>query len=373
MPEAGTYKFKEYLQLLYFFYMMRYYAFDDDSFFRVFKVGREPSSEMSSVEGTSQGKYLWFIIENMMDDKKSCEEYIAQDYGYSKLISIITDKINSYISVSSLYENETRSLKIDEVINGCVRVKPHEWTGGIIIRAMDAIYQYQMLGYSRDMIRNLTDKESPFCFPELDIEAPLERWSRRSIKYGQIEEFLKEKDVALFCKQKTNIDRPDKALRNGPTEAVKYIFKEDQKRESYLFVKNNQDGIPEISALTVALIAKTYLDLANEKILVDIKKRTGWSHSIIFNNALAAADGIGKSKIAADIAFRLFVVAFNSEYLNVTEGHGYWPVLFKPIYLRQYVYVQKCVYYSFSGHNPNEWRDRLHYIIFNFPSETLEE
>lgn len=372
IPKEGTSEFKEYLQLLYFFYMMRYYAFEDDSFFRIFKSDKEPTSELSPVEGTSLGKYLWFIMENMMDDKTAYEVFISQDYGYSTLISIITSKISSYISEDSFYENEARAQEIEQVINECCSVETREWTGGLIIRALDSFYQYQMLGYARDMLQNLTYNEMSFYCSELEVEAPIERWSSRYLNYEQIEDFLKEKEVATFCKQNKILARPDKALRNGSTEIVKYVFKEDQKRDSYLFVEKSKDGITVISALRAALIAKTFIDLTNEKILVDIKKKNGWDHSVGFNNAMASSDGIGKSKFAADIAYRLFVVAFHSEYLSATKGHGYWPVLFRPIYLRQYVYVQKCVYNAFSGKNPNVWRDRLHYIIYNFPSERQE-
>lgn len=232
---------------------------------------------------------------------------------------------------------------------------------------MDAVYQYQMLAYSGDMIRNLSDKERLFDFPELKIEAPLEKWWNRFLNFNQLEDFLKEKEVAFFCKQTTELARPDKALRNGPTEIVKYVFNEDQKRGSNLFVQKNEEGEVRMSALWAAVIARTYFDLPNEKILVDIKKKNGWNHDVAFKNALASSNGESRLGLAADLAYRLFIIAFHSEYLNTTKGHGYWPVLFRPIYIRRYLYAQKCVYNAFYGQNPNEWRDRLHYLIFHLP------
>ena len=365
-PEANLY-FKEYLQLLYFFYMMRYYAFEDDSFFRIIEADHI-TSELSPVEGASQGNYIWFILENLMDDESSCETFNQQVFGYSTLISLITNKIGEYISEESFYENEERAKQIEEVIRGGSTVSSHDWQSGIIIRVMDAFYQYQMLGYSRDMIRNLaTDKKMPFCFPEIEIEASKEKWEQRLLDYEQIEDFLKEKDVVEFCKQKEKLNRSDKALRNGPTEVVKYVFREDVKRGTYIFTQEIEDGHIKISGLTVAIIVRTYLDLAKEKVLVDIKKENGWDHNVAFRNALNLTEGDIKAKFAADLAYRLFVVAFYSEKLNVKAGYGYWPALFKPIYLRQYIYVQKCVNVAFSGRNPNEWRDRLRYFIYNLP------
>lgn len=363
-PGEGTPYYKEYLQLLYFFYMMRNFAFENDSFFRM--VTKTPTSELSPVEGASQGKYLWFILANLMDDKTSCEIFVHQDIGYSRLISLITQKIDCLFNETNLSKNEKIAQEIEKVIDGCNGVPPREWHGGIILRAMGAVYQYQMLGYSGDMIRNLRDWKRPFDFQELEINAPLEKWQNRFLEYSHLDDFLKEKEVAFFCKQETNLTRPDKALRNGPTEIVKYVFREDMKQDSHLFIQINEEGKARISALIAAVIAKTYLDLANEKILVDIKKKNGWDHEVAFKNALASSNGESRLSLAANLAYRLFIVAFHSEFMNTKWGHGYWSV-FNSIYLRRYLYVQKCVKIAFSGCNPNEWRDRLHYLIFNLP------
>ena len=365
-PEENTSDFKEYLQLLYFFYMLRYFAFEDDSFFRMF--AKTPTSELSPVEGASQGKYLWFILGNLMDDKRSCDILVKQDFGYSTMISIITNKINDYISEkNSIFVNNERAREIDGVLGGCDKVPPREWHGGIILRAMDALYQYQMLGYSGDMIRNLTSEKRLFDFPELEIEAPVKKWSERLLENDQIEGFLKEKETAIFCKQNKNVPRPDKALRNRPTEIVRYIFGQDQKQGNHIFVQEGTDGKVRISALDVAVIARTYIELEDEKLLVDIKKKNGWDHDVSFKNALIPTKGAGEPGLAADLAYRLFIVAVHSERLNTIWGHGYWLALFEPIYLRNYVYVQKCVNCAFSGRNPNEWRDRLYYLIYNLP------
>ena len=367
-PDENSSDFKEYLQLLYFFYMMRYFAFENDSFFRMFM--KRPTSELSPVKGASQGKYLCFVLENLMDDEKSSEIFIKQDFGYSAFISIITDRIDTIINGNSIWENEKRAKEIDkeikQVLDGCNEVPPREWNGGLILRAMDAVYQYQMLGYSGDMIRNMTKKERIFDFPELEIGASL-KWEKRLLKFDQLEDFLKEKEVATFCTQNNNLVRADKALRNGPSEIVKYIFREDQQREGGLFIQKGEDGEDRISALMAAVIVRTYLDLAGEKLLVDIKQKNGWNHEVAFKNSLVPSKSDSRLSVATDLAYRLFAVAVHSEFLNTTIGHGYWSLLFGPVYLRAYVYVQRCVYLAFSGRNPNEWRDRLVYFITELP------
>ena len=311
---------------------------------------------------------LWFILANLMDNNTSCKKFIGQDIGYTGLISVITNKIDGLFSEANISKSEEMAQEIEKVIDGCNGVPPREWHGGIILRAMDAVYQYQMLGYSRDMIRNLSGRERPFDFQELEVKAPLEKWKNRFLEYSQLDDFLKEKEVAFFCKQDTKSPRPDKALRNGPTEIVKYVFREDMKQDNHLFIQDNEEGKPRISALNAAVIARAYLDLTKEKVLVDIKKINGWDHDVAFKNALISSNGEGRLGLAADLAYRLFIVAFHSEYMNTTDGHGYWSV-FNSIYLRRYLYVQKCVNIAFSGCNPNEWRDRLHYLIFNLPQK----
>lgn len=195
----------------------------------------------------------------------------------------------------------------------------------------------------------------------------------RYLEYGQIEGFLKEEDTAFFCKQDTNISRPDKSLRNGPTELVKDIFIEDKKRSTQLYVKICKDGRTLISALNAAIIARTYMDLKKEKIKVNIKNNNEWDREVNFIGALRSSSGVGNTYKAADLAYRLFWVAFQSEMLNVNKGHGYWPVFFKPIYLRNYILVQKCINCAFSGRNPNEWRDRLQYLVINLPVHEKNE
>ena len=135
-----------------------------------------------------------------------------------------------------------------------------------------------------------------------------------------------------------------------------------------MFVHVDKDGEEWISALMVAVIVRTYIDLSNEKLFVKIKKMNGWDNNVAFKNALASSNGASKSRLATDLAYRVFIVAAHSEYMNITKGHGYWPVLFQPIYLRNYIFVQKCVNHAFSGQNPNEWRDRLYYYIYHLPN-----
>ncbi|MDO5327276.1 MAG: hypothetical protein Q4G00_11225 [Clostridia bacterium] len=229
------------------------------------------------------------------------------------MISIITDRINRYISEASFDENDKRAQEIDRVIGRCEEVSPREWHGSIILRAMATIYQYQMLAYSKDMLRNLAEKEKPFDFPEIEIEAPLETWKERTLEYNEIESFLKEKEVAAFCTQNNELNRPDKALRNGPTEIVKYVFSKDREQNNHLFIKIDKAGRVCISALIAAIISKTYLDIGNEKLLVDIKKQNGWDHEVTFRNALASSNVICRPRLASDLAYRLFVVAFHSD------------------------------------------------------------
>ena len=106
-----------------------------------------------------------------------------------------------------------------------------------------------------------------------------------------------------------------------------------------MFVKSSEDGKARIMALKAAVIVRTYLDLYNEKVLVNIKKKNGWDHDVAFKNALVPLNRENRLKLATDLTYRLFIVAYQSELLNTVMGNGYWPVLFRPIYLRRYIYV----------------------------------
>ncbi|MFV0343168.1 MAG: hypothetical protein ACK5JH_09830 [Anaerocolumna sp.] len=101
-----------------------------------------------------------------------------------------------------------------------------------------------------------------------------------------------------------------------------------------------------INGETIAILSRTYIDLLKEKYCMKIKGNKKWISNQFYRNVLVDNP--------PDIVMRYIIIAFQSEYLNVTMGHGYYPVLFMPIYLNNYLLVQKIMRKAFLIYNPEE-------------------
>lgn len=284
------------------------------------------------------------------------------DLGFSARISSLVITLEEKISEKNTHsQNIDAAEKIESIIarfNSESEVKTYATLCNPVVQMMEIAYRYHMLAYSGDMIKNLGGEHSPFRFDELEFELPL-TWQNRLIKLSEIQEFFKEEDTLTFCFQKKmDCPRPEKAIRGNAFSFVSNLIEfeqsliEDGQQRLFTVAYNNEIYIPADRA---ALIVKTYLDLdLQEKLKMKYYNGSDWKSEQSLKRALSPAN-----KLATDLAMRLFIVAFHSEYLNAHQGYGYYWPLFKCIYLSQYLLLQKIVFACFSGVNQEEWIRRF--------------
>lgn len=364
-PTKGTNQYKHYLQLLYFFYMMRYFVYPNNNFFLMLKE-KHRSTYFVPNDRANGGKYWHFIFQNLFDDPNSFLYYVQCDKYFSTLISNLVNILETKINeTQDINQNTHNARKIRTFIHEITKIsitptqKPDP-----IEQMINAAYQYQMLAYSGDMIKNLDDKTNPFRFEELEYE-PLSEWKNRLVQISDIESFLKETNTIIFCRQeKKDYKRPEKMIRGNAFSFIHEIIQYDQAlaENNYprLFTKEIGKDIV-IQADYIALLVKTYLD-CNINMKMEFTIGGKWKTSQSLQRALSIRQTNSKM-LATDLAVRLFVVAFHSEYLNAYAGHGYYYPLFKCIYLQHYLLLQESVYAVFSGINYNTWTDRIKSLL----------
>ena len=82
-PNKESPDYKRYLQLLYFFFMARYVIFQEN-FFIDFDVKRRTTSELSPVDRASSGKYIYFILNNVIENDAVYRRCVHRDEWLSK-------------------------------------------------------------------------------------------------------------------------------------------------------------------------------------------------------------------------------------------------------------------------------------------------
>lgn len=359
-----------YLQILYFFYMMKYFVYYESNFFLQIRFD-QISSVFSPFPSSSHGEYWGFIIINALDDPIAAERYYLRDMSYSARIQIITELIDQLIGIDKSPDQNVRAFSDIKTITAeiCSTEKaslpPNE---GSIDRLLILSYKYQMLAYAMDFSSNLNTPDSLFNFPELTIEIN-QGWKERFLTVEEVWSFLKDKETVSFCKQQdiNSIERADKEIRDAALVFLEDVINYDKslyiQSGRGLFLEAISDKVL-LRADIVALIIKTFYDIGDQYETLRMSYRSGGKKrkNQKLKSALTAS-GKKATGLIADLAMRLFIVAFRSEYLNAYAGHSYYWPLFKNIDLARFLLIQEIVKAVFSASNPLEWSRRLKDII----------
>ena len=377
-PSKGTPDFKRYLQLLYFFYMTKNIIFQDDSFLPDFE--KRSTSELSPVDRASSGKYSYFILNNVLENDAVYRRYKHCDERLSKTEWETVQRLDELLSMDSTpTENESMAISIQRIIDS-VREIPTETSDETnpLNKMAEWAYRLTAVAYAKDMLKNLDPKLYPFKFPEIEIRLnPIWMKKKLSVTPGtmseDIREFLREKDIIRFCKQ---ID----IVKNSPSDETKgnaYDFVQDfieYDRTSIrnqigrsLYVETDGAGAETVPAPIVALIVKTFIDIDNSKmdlymLVKEVQKsRRKWTDSRRLISRLSATDQTFSGK-AADLAMRLFLVALNSELMNIIHGYGYY-YFFDRSALNSYRLEQKIRLAIYETDKPYDWECRAQKIL----------
>lgn len=363
-------EYGHYLQLLYFFYMMTYVVFPGENYF--IYLTEKITSDNSPIDSASLGKYWWFIIGNLLQNESAADKYVRRDVCVSGLVGELTQILDNKISENCDYTvNRRRSEAFRNAIPQIIHEAQSEMAENLsnstlydllLIRA----YQCQMQAYALDMIKNLGGDNKPFDFPEFKM-SPNHNWKNMDLGIEDIPKFLRDREVVSFCKQSSipESKRLDNEIRGNAFSFFKTIIDYDTKIGeqcgSRLFSKTSADGEVKVNASILILMIRTYLD-CNESLFMYSRKNEKWSSK----RKLQTEWSIQKrcpGTLASDLSMRLFIVAFQSQYLNATKGHGYYEPLFKNIYLSQYLLIQETMAQIFKYGSVRLWINVLWDLI----------
>lgn len=334
-----------YFQMVYFVYIMQYFVFPDEKIFTLLNK-KHMSTDISPLKNASRGKYLYFMLENFMDNKEAANRLVHRDKEITLQIHNISKVLNKLISKDFFDQLQERTKIVEEIIVQELIGTQTENQMRAIDQATDYIDSYQNLAYISEMINNLSSDKRPFDFPEIDLEIDI-KWRNINIEENDIDAFLKKKDVIDFYtqgkKEKEDIVYEISSFIHNIIGYDKELYRE---YGECLFLNKDGNSNYVITGETIAILSRTYIDLLKEKYYMKIKGNKKWISSQFYRNVLVDN--------TPDIVMRYLIIAFQSEYLNVTKGHGYYPVLFKPIYLNNYLLTQKIMRKAFLINNPEE-------------------
>ncbi len=319
--------YKKYLQLLYLFYIINYFAFPKKNIFKILR--KEHRSYLTTYdEGLEQGVYLSFIISNLLTDSE-LTKFIQKSNEISTLMSEISIKISSFNYIGD-YQKIIDNFEI-KIKNSFYNVKTNNMNllmNSVVETAIDYFQNYAMNSYSLDLLSNLTKEKDLFKFEKLEIKAP-ELWKRKYVLLDELDEFLYSDELIMFCKQSNKkLEIRDKIKFNS-SNAVKFLKKLIDYDKEWLtdFDENNEGLIIEIQnesfiiyALKIAVIIKTYNDLVN-KLQVKIYSKNN-KHIQPLRTVLSA--NLNSNDIfPPTLSIRFFMLAAHAQYLNATKNNYY--------------------------------------------------
>lgn len=306
--DSGQYK--EYLKLQYFFYMINYFVFPDKNIFK-FLSENNASYTKTYDEGADEGKYLTFIIGNILANKDEFRKFIEVD----KKISVMMEEISLLYKTYSEYELVSIE-KIRKNIEADIGNNP-------LSKMWFFCYKYTIKSYCYDILQNLEKGEENLIFDPMEI-GPFEKWKNLYVPIENVDDFLHEDEIYRFVKQRTGkIESRDKIkfIESNSIKNFKYLvdydlqWMKDFGVDEGLFLNKGEDGKIYIYALKIAIIIKTYNDLVN---IDKLKIKRGKKEK---EQPLRTA-------LHATLPIRLFMLGCHSQYLNATQPRGVYKLRF---------------------------------------------
>lgn len=302
--------YKQYLKILYFFYMMNYFVFPDKNIFKL--LSDSNLNYLNSYDqGSDEGKYLNFIIDNVLSNEDELNKFIKID----RKISIMMDEISLFYKT----ENNCEIANLEEIR----KIIENEIGENPLSKLWFFCYKYNIKAYCKDILQNIKSSEETFIFDPLEI-GPFVEWKNRYINIDEIEDFLREDKFYWFVKQKiSKVESRDK-IKLIESNAVKNLkslvdydlqWMEDFNTDKGLILEKKDDGEIYIYALRMAVVVKSYYDLVN-KVKLKIKRGEKGKEQPL------------RTALHGALPIRIFMMACHSQYLNATQPRGVYIMRF---------------------------------------------
>ncbi len=312
--------YKNYLKLLYFFYITNYFVFPKKNIFKLLR--KDNISYVKSYDqGVEEGKYISFILSSLLSIDETLFPFIHKTSALSQISDYVSIHIKSTI-YNSLLDN-------DDIINECTNEVEACILDNVLDSAIAYFHNFAMKSYSVDLINNLASDQKIFKFEKVTVQ-PSSSWKHTFIPLDNLQQFLYSNELYSFCMQTNKkIESRDKIKFNN-SNAITFLSKiiqydlqwiEDFNEEYTGNVIQVISGKPYIYALRIAVMIMTYNELTNKlKVRLLSKDNTNAKPLKTILNANWCSNDI----VPPTLAIRYFILASHSQYENITNDNDYY-------------------------------------------------
>lgn len=317
--------YKRYLQLLYLFYMINYFAFPQKNIFKILK--KENMSYLTTYdEGVEQGVYLSFIMSNVLNNKE-LDKFIYKTNMISDILNEISIRILNqkycedyqvvFANFEKMIAQSISKIKFNSVSSN-----------GVIETLIDYFQNYAMCSYSTDLLLNLTKEKDLFKFEKIEIPPP-KAWKSKYIALEELDAFLYTDELIMFCKQSIKKVEYRNKIKFNNSNAVRFLKKLIVYDEEWIadFDEDNEGLLIEIKsgklflyALKIAVVIKTYNDLIN-KLQIKISSKNNKRFQPL--RSVLSAKWNSTEIFPPTLGIRFFMLGVHAQYLNVIREEYY--------------------------------------------------
>lgn len=373
-PREKTEEYKDYLKLLYLFYMLDYVVFAGENLFKHLSE-RNLSSAHTPIKGSANGKYIYIIERIFFTNKNIFQMYLDNVLPLIHMENQLIDLLGEYINQGNSIDQNNKAFhsikdfyeQIDDTKSQSVFNKMD--TSPVIMQVLYLLYALQKRAYVKDMLNNLfIENKQIFLVEELNIEMP-EQWKSESVniliswlqheeytEQNEVSSFLKNQDLVYFCMQ----EKTKRTDRLETTNAVRFLknmilyalqFMQENGSEEGFFIEEKGSEHISILKADIAILIKTYIDFKNEPLLIryvqEGRMRTNCRLGRVLGITQVETERNSMGVHLEDLAMKLWYMAYQSEWLNVYAGYGYYYPLFRCIELNKYRLLYEMIEKSF--------------------------
>ena len=301
-----------YYQLLYFFYMMNYFAFPRKNIFLFLRFSNA-GYRYSYDEGNEQGKYVTFILSNLFDDQEVFDVFCRSTTLSGALMNQLSQDVISLCSHGCTMEEICRCVDLN-------LSRPELIYNDFLLKVMRYCHCFSMYGYVCDLYENLNSHQELFLFPPIKIQ-PFEEWKALYIDVEELDTFLYTSELYCFCRQTIRKVEVRDKIKFNAGNAVKFLKQLIAFDRQWMELFDEQEGVllqtidgrKYIYALRAAVVIKTYIDLTK---ILKVKLKSGRKELDALRFVLSC-DWSFHSVLPPTLAVRFFLLAAHGEYINV--------------------------------------------------------
>ena len=306
----------EYLQVLYFFYMMNYFIFPKENIFKSLSL-ENVDYKKSYEEGALKGNHLSFIVLNLFDDDEAFYYFCNTNNKFNNISYQIEKLIENMVYKKfDLASNN----KLENIIyENQIEVK--EYNVNPIIQLVEHCNQYNHLVYCVDLLSNLNDDNLYNLFYTEDFEIlPPDIWKNMHISLEDLDEFLMRDDLFYFCKQ--TIGKIESKQRHNflNSNAVKFLRNAIEYDKQWIDTFDENEGLYiekiddkyTIYPLKIAIFLRTYDELTNKR---KVKILSGNKKSQLLKTLLTT----NNDPFPQSLPMHLFNLVCHFQYDNITK------------------------------------------------------